>query len=118
MADAINHHIIPGSPISVLIPTGTEGMASDASRRMQRTLNSTRERQQGEQDVAIAEWRCIPKGDGNRAFFVLAVKLLRAGMDLLDIRHTREVEAGLAHSPRERRREIAAIIKGIAKNRT
>lgn len=65
--------------------------------------------------AAIDRWRAAPRGNGNRAFFQLAVDLRKAGVEFREIASRLREEAASAHSPSERRAEIAAIMRKIAK---
>lgn len=63
---------------------------------------------------AIGVWRAAPSGSGHRAFFALAARLRRAGFSTSAVKDVLEEEAQHAHSPHERRREIAGVIAGLS----
>ena len=66
-------------------------------------------------EAAIAEWRTTPQGEGNFAFYRLAVQLKKAGMADSDIENTLTEEAQSANSPSDRRRQISSITKSLRK---
>ena len=74
-------------------------------------------RQQIMVEKAIDEWRTfgIQRGAGHAGFFKLACALERAGLDEWEIRTALCQEAGFAHSPRERHREIDGILRSLRK---
>lgn len=66
---------------------------------------------------AIQQWRDVAgqKGQGRKAFWVLANSLRRAGLDDWEISQTLSEEAIYAHNPPERRAEIAGNVKASRK---
>jgi hypothetical protein len=58
------------------------------------------------QAAAIERWRGALPGDGNRAFFQLAVDLRSAGMSDMEIELTLNQEATCSCRPAKRRAEI------------
>ena len=64
-------------------------------------------------DAAIAKWRTTPQGEGNFAFYRLAVQLKKAGMGDWEIEATLTEEEQYANSPSERRRQIPSIMKNL-----
>jgi len=64
-------------------------------------------------EAAIAEWRTTPKGEGDSAFFKLAVELKKAGMGDGEIEATLSDEARHARSPGERQRQIPSIMRSL-----
>jgi hypothetical protein len=65
------------------------------------------------QAAAIERWRGALPGDGNRAFFQLAVDLRSAGMSEREIEDALDVEAGHARHRAERRRQIKSIMRTL-----
>lgn len=63
--------------------------------------------------AAVSQWRQTPKGHGHSAFFRLAIDLKKAGLGAVEIEQQLFSEAQFAHSPRERRAEVAGLIKGL-----
>jgi len=66
-------------------------------------------------EAAVAEWRMTPKGEGNSAFYRLAVQLKKAGMRDWEIEATLADEARYAHSPSDRQRQIPSIMHSLSK---
>jgi hypothetical protein len=65
------------------------------------------------QAVAIERWRGALPGDGNRAFFQLAVNLRSAGMSMADIDATLRQEAHHARHPAERRSQVKYVMRTL-----
>jgi hypothetical protein len=74
-----------------------------------------REPDQARIEAAMAEWRMTSKGEGNSAFFKLAVELKKAGMGDGEIEATLSGEAQYAHSPCKRQRQIPSIMGSLRK---
>lgn len=77
--------------------------------------------QSGRQAVfqATTVWRSTPAGSGRKAFYALAMRLMRAGISLNEMEVLLTQEAQHAHSPRERHSEIPALIaaSGLIRSR-
>ncbi len=76
-----------------------------------------REPDQARVEAAVAKWRTTPKGEGDSAFFRLAVELKKAGMGDGEIEATLSDEARHAHSPGDRRRQIPGIMRSLRRGR-
>jgi hypothetical protein len=74
-----------------------------------------RERDQARIEAAIAKWRTTPQGEGNFAFYRLAVQLKKAGMSEWEIESALTEEAQHANTPINRRRQIPSIMKNLQK---
>lgn len=74
---------------------------------------SEQDRQAERRDAALETWRTAPKGDGNRAFFVLGSTLVRLGLSRSEVEVTLWQEASHAHSPKERRAEIKSMLRKL-----
>jgi len=64
---------------------------------------------------AIGVWRATAAGSGHSAFFALAARLRSAGLPMLEIERRLMEEAEHAHSPNERRHEIADVVASLNK---
>jgi hypothetical protein len=71
-----------------------------------------------QRQATITTWRNTAKGDGNRAFFLLASNLARLGIAQAEIKAILSAEAAYAHSPKERRQQIKTIMTAIRKRPT
>ncbi|UPJ96405.1 DEAD/DEAH box helicase family protein [Bradyrhizobium sp. 172] len=65
--------------------------------------------------AAIAKWRAASQGQGNEAFYSLALELSRLGFAVEEIEGTLRREANSARSPEERRNQISSIMKSLSK---
>jgi hypothetical protein len=80
-------------------------------------FRATRERlgagAEGRREAAITEWRAngVLPGRGHLGLYKLALRLARSGMDAGELRLALWSEAGLAHSPAERRAEIDGLVQ-------
>jgi hypothetical protein len=74
-----------------------------------------RELDQARIEAAVAEWRMTPKGEGNSAFYRLAVQLKKAGMRDWEIEAMLADEARYAHSPSDRQRQIPSVMHSLSK---
>ena len=75
--------------------------------------NAWQNRQAEERDAAIAAWRVAAAGDGNHAFFVLGSTLVRLGLSHAEVEAILRQEANFARSPRERRDQIAPMLRKL-----
>jgi hypothetical protein len=66
-------------------------------------------------DASRREWRATPKRQGNTAFFRLGINLRKAGLSAAEIRRILTEEAEYAHSPKDRRAQIPAIMHTLFK---
>lgn len=84
--------------------------------KLMEQMNKTDEEEQDrKRQKAIDEWRSTPIGEGDKAFFRLAVKLKKLGLSDFDIRNTLNTEALYGKSPRERKAQVPHIMKSIRK---
>jgi hypothetical protein len=67
--------------------------------------------------AAIQKWRETPQGQGNEAFYSLALELVRLGITAEEIELTLRQEAGHARSPDERRNQIPSIMRSLGKQK-
>lgn len=69
-------------------------------------------------DAAVQEWResQTAPGNGNTAFFDLAVAQARAGVSLSDIKRILWAEVGFARSPAERRGDLRRTMRTIRRS--
>ena len=74
-----------------------------------------REPDQARIEAVIAEWRMTPTGEGNSAFFKLAIELKKAGKRDFEIETTLADQAQCANSPNDRLRQIPSIMKSLGK---
>ena len=119
---AIEHTITPETPeperLRAVKPIVEQPLAegtSEAKRRAHAALIAARDNsavvRTMQIEAAVNEWRCSLPGEGNAAFFKLAVSLRRSGLPPDDVRLRLEQEAMYGNSPRERLRAIPGIIK-------
>lgn len=89
----------PDGPPGSLQSTQADSLSSTAS--------------EAQKASAIRDWTAAnqQQGQGNRAFYRLALRLVRAGLPHSEIREVLHEEARWARSPAERRGEIARIIQ-------
>lgn len=106
---------IPAISIPAPQPIHDESLRAVSEALNKMKANGTGQRRQAKIDKAIDDWRGAFKGDGHNAFFRLGVALKRAGLDESDIQQRLREEAGFAHSPAERRKEIRGIMRSLKK---
>lgn len=105
------------TPVPPVVPEieSTISTAMQALRdRLRAEHETTRRSSEAEQrEAAIAVWRSAPKGEGNRAFFILGSTLARLGLSYAEVRAILLQEAVHAHSPVERRQQIKSIMSKL-----
>jgi len=70
-------------------------------------------------EEAIRQWRdlgCTP-GNGNQEFFRLGLRLAYAGVPDHEIEHTLAEQSQYAHTPKDRRRNIPYVMRGLRRRR-